>query len=103
MRPVLRQSLRVRTILKVGVALALGFVQGLAMGPIPLAMATQACEKPKTRREEPGVLKCDQLKPNRDRSESKWKMLEAPGRFELPTRGLGNRCSIHLSYGAVES
>ena len=27
--------------------------------------------------------------------------LEAPGRFELPTRGLGNRCSIHLSYGAT--
>ena len=24
----------------------------------------------------------------------------APGRFELPTSGLGNRCSIHLSYGA---
>ena len=23
-----------------------------------------------------------------------------PGRFELPTCGLGNRCSIHLSYGA---
>src|ERR1035437_7021080 len=22
-----------------------------------------------------------------------------PGRLELPTRGLGNRCSIHLSYG----
>jgi hypothetical protein len=28
-------------------------------------------------------------------------MLEAPGRVELPTNGLGNRCSIHLSYGAV--
>ena len=27
--------------------------------------------------------------------------VEAPGRFELPTSGLGNRCSIHLSYGAV--
>ena len=25
----------------------------------------------------------------------------SPGRFELPTSGLGNRCSIHLSYGAV--
>src|ERR1019366_4611679 len=24
-----------------------------------------------------------------------------PGRFELPTCGLGNRCSIHLSYGAM--
>jgi hypothetical protein len=24
----------------------------------------------------------------------------APGRVELPTFGLGNRCSIHLSYGA---
>ena len=23
------------------------------------------------------------------------------GRFELPTCGLGNRCSIHLSYGAT--
>ncbi len=27
--------------------------------------------------------------------------MEALGRFELPTRGLGNRCSIHLSYRAV--
>ena len=27
--------------------------------------------------------------------------VEAPGRVELPTNGLGNRCSIHLSYGAV--
>ena len=27
--------------------------------------------------------------------------LEAPGRVELPTNGLGNRCSIHLSYGAM--
>ena len=27
----------------------------------------------------------------------------APGRFELPTSGLGNRCSIQLSYGAVAS
>jgi hypothetical protein len=27
--------------------------------------------------------------------------LVAPGRVELPTFGLGNRCSIHLSYGAV--
>lgn len=25
----------------------------------------------------------------------------APGRFELPTSGLGNRCSIQLSYGAT--
>ena len=25
----------------------------------------------------------------------------APGRIELPTSGLGNRCSIRLSYGAV--
>jgi hypothetical protein len=29
------------------------------------------------------------------------KKLVAPGRFELPTSGLGNRCSIHLSYGAT--
>jgi hypothetical protein len=33
-----------------------------------------------------------------------WKRIEenmvAPGRVELPTNGLGNRCSIHLSYGA---
>jgi hypothetical protein len=28
------------------------------------------------------------------------RILEAPGRVELPTNGLGNRCSIHLSYGA---
>ena len=27
--------------------------------------------------------------------------VEAPGRVELPTNGLGNRCSIHLSYGAL--
>ena len=34
----------------------------------------------------------------------RWKVLKimvAPGRVELPTFGLGNRCSIHLSYGAV--
>ena len=29
--------------------------------------------------------------------------VEAPGRVELPTNGLGNRCSIHLSYGAISS
>src|ERR1700680_4143084 len=29
------------------------------------------------------------------------KTVVAPGRVELPTFGLGNRCSIHLSYGAV--
>jgi hypothetical protein len=28
-------------------------------------------------------------------------VLEAPGRVELPTYGLGNRRSIHLSYGAI--
>ena len=27
--------------------------------------------------------------------------MEALGRVELPTNGLGNRCSIHLSYRAV--
>jgi hypothetical protein len=27
------------------------------------------------------------------------KDMEAPGRVELPTNGLGNRCSIQLSYG----
>ena len=27
-------------------------------------------------------------------------VMGAPGRVELPTNGLGNRCSIHLSYGA---
>ncbi len=27
--------------------------------------------------------------------------MEALGRVELPTNGLGNRCSIHLSYGAT--
>ena len=34
----------------------------------------------------------------------RWKCLiimVAPGRVELPTSGLGNRCSIHLSYGAA--
>jgi hypothetical protein len=34
------------------------------------------------------------------RSDKSAKALEAPGRVELPTYGLGNRCSIHLSYGA---
>ena len=29
--------------------------------------------------------------------------LVAPGRVELPTFGLGNRCSIHLSYGATHA
>ncbi len=29
--------------------------------------------------------------------------MEAPGRVELPTNGLGNRCSIHLSYGASKA
>ncbi len=33
-------------------------------------------------------------------SEARFKV-EAPGRVELPTNGLGNRCSIHLSYGAI--
>ncbi len=28
--------------------------------------------------------------------------MEALGRVELPTNGLGNRCSIHLSYRAVD-
>ena len=30
----------------------------------------------------------------------KHRQMVAPGRVELPTFGLGNRCSIHLSYGA---
>ena len=29
------------------------------------------------------------------------KNMEALGRVELPTNGLGNRCSIHLSYRAM--
>ena len=29
------------------------------------------------------------------------RFLVAPGRLERPTNGLGNRCSIHLSYGAT--
>jgi hypothetical protein len=33
-------------------------------------------------------------------SQSRKQALVAPGRVELPTFGLGNRCSIHLSYGA---
>jgi hypothetical protein len=34
-------------------------------------------------------------------NEMAWDGMVAPGRVELPTFGLGNRCSIHLSYGAV--
>ena len=29
------------------------------------------------------------------------RMMVTPGRLELPTRSLGNCCSIHLSYGAT--
>src|SRR6202167_3205798 len=29
------------------------------------------------------------------------KRMVTPARLELPTCGLGNRCSIHLSYGAT--
>ena len=32
---------------------------------------------------------------------SDYKTMEALGRVELPTNGLGNRCSIHLSYRAA--
>ncbi len=50
-----------------------------------------------------------QPKPDRRRGNSKMPgpdstarfEVEAPGRVELPTNGLGNRCSIHLSYGAI--
>ena len=35
-------------------------------------------------------------------SACKWfVLLVTPARFELATSGLGNRCSIHLSYGAT--
>jgi hypothetical protein len=39
----------------------------------------------------------DRLK---DKTDKGWSSI-APGRIELPTSGLGNRCSIRLSYGAV--
>jgi hypothetical protein len=35
------------------------------------------------------------------REKKKEEEVVAPGRVELPTFGLGNRCSIHLSYGAT--
>jgi hypothetical protein len=35
------------------------------------------------------------MNPNSQKSNEKMVGL---GRFELPTHGLGNRCSIHLSY-----
>ena len=34
-------------------------------------------------------------------NEMAWDGMVAPGRVELPTFGLGNRCSIQLSYGAT--
>src|SRR5437667_8671221 len=51
----------------------------------------------------------NKMQPRRNQTETlkRWvrfkllKIVEAPGRFELPTRGLGNRCSVHLSYGAI--
>ena len=39
------------------------------------------------------------LKPA-NHSKNQYEMV-TPGRFELPTRSLGNCCSIHLSYGAT--
>lgn len=33
------------------------------------------------------------------RRDSISKRMVPPGRLEHPTNGLGNRCSIHLSYG----
>ena len=33
--------------------------------------------------------------------ERRAKEMVTPGRLELPTRSLGNCCSIHLSYGAT--
>ena len=34
-------------------------------------------------------------------NQSKFVIMGAPGGVEPPTNGLGNRCSIHLSYGAI--
>jgi hypothetical protein len=34
-----------------------------------------------------------------DRAGCREKTMAVPGRLELPTFGLGNRCSIRLSYG----
>ena len=41
------------------------------------------------------------VEPSQSPAGERYKSMVTPGRFELPTCGLGNRCSIHLSYGAT--
>jgi hypothetical protein len=46
------------------------------------------------------ISRCEEGKQAAAGAESQNRMV-TPGRLELPTRSLGNCCSIHLSYGAT--
>jgi hypothetical protein len=71
-----------------------------ALGPHQTTECTQAQQNLAAEIEPYG--KKQQTK-NRQRFVDSLKLLkmEALGRVELPTNGLGNRCSIHLSYRAA--